>query len=91
MGRQHAKLGEHRRALALFEEFLAHDKLPHVMFDAAGSHIALGEHAKARELIDRVEGEAAALEQSERKSERDTAERLKKWAGKLRKDLNEGP
>ena len=90
LGRQHAKLGEHRKALALFEEFLAYDKLPHVMLDAAGSHIALGEHAKARELIERVEREAASLEQSERKSDRDTAEQLKKWAAKLREKVGKG-
>ena len=61
------------------------------MLDAARSHIGLGEHAKARELVERVKREIASLGQSERKSDRDTAERLKKWAGKVREKSEEGP
>ena len=55
LARQLQREGDHREALALLSEFLEVQPDPWIMLDAVESHIALGEHNAARELLEKAE------------------------------------
>jgi thioredoxin-related protein len=82
------KAGQHRAALKLVSDYLAIDKTPWLMLDAAESHIALGDKDKARSLIRQAEAASGDLKKSTNKTDIKIWARIDKRMKSLRKQLD---
>jgi thioredoxin-related protein len=82
------KAGRPKKALALFHEELAAEASAWTMTQIAECHIDLGEPAKAREWLDRAEGDTAKLKSSPRQGDRQQADQAEKRIKELREKLS---
>lgn len=78
--------GDHREALALLSEHIEARPDPWVMLDAVKSHVTLGEHDAARQLLDEAEKRVPA--EPARPSDKQHHERTLKRIAELRSQLD---